>query len=90
MYVTTHAFERFLQRGGYKQYNKRNVIKRILNLYKHSKEVELKPAYKTLQLERGIDSTAKFYFSTKFILVVQGEAIVTILPMDFRKWRYVI
>ena len=87
IHVTNHALERFLQRGGTWRQTETRTKNKILNLVRHAKEVELTAGYKTLELERGARQ-GRLYFSTKFIFVLQNNAVITVMPMDFRKWQY--
>ena len=86
IHITHHAVSRFVERGRKKKMNDADAKTKIMNLLRHAKEVEPRPSYKLFG--KQLNGKSRYFFSTQFVFVVNGNTLVTIMPMDDKRWRY--
>lgn len=82
MWITNHAKQRFKERVTGKDRPDYLTDAKIRRMMNNAAEVE--------PLDGKGETDAKYFQSSGYILVVKYGAVLTIMPIDWQKWKRVI
>lgn len=84
--ITKHALERYRSRIAKKQ-PPDVAAKKIKQMLDRAKEVELKNGWRVIQLINHNFKDARYFKDNQWMLVVVGDAVVTIYKEEAGRWK---